>query len=297
MRQPRIVPWIDAQEWSQIYHELYGSHELQQHAVMRIKAWLSRGRVPVAIESTSNLVEISLSDHSPTEKRLLLSMALIRFVNGIVDQGQRGGFAASALVVAHDLGLPSWLVELRHQATHDKLPSLVLLESARVHALDWLHQNYWQVQENAEQTLKQSLNELLLQYNDARAHAAFSDKPDVNTNDVLDRLKMAVTLDTCHLLVKILVDELDTQCGSELGTANLSTWEPLLTCCECTWPEFSVMLTNKLIEKLQNNAADTVGAESAAAWVRHISVKYLSPMAKYVAGPMCQRLLLHPHHT
>ena len=52
-----------------------------------------------------------------------------RFVNGFVDQAQRGMYAASAAAVAEQLGLPGWFVELRHAGTHDQLPTLQLLRS------------------------------------------------------------------------------------------------------------------------------------------------------------------------
>jgi len=51
-------------------------------------------------------------------------------VNGLVDPLQVGAFARSIASIAVQLGLPSWLVELRHAATHEDLPSLELLREA-----------------------------------------------------------------------------------------------------------------------------------------------------------------------
>jgi ribosomal biogenesis protein LAS1 len=48
-------------------------------------------------------------------------------VNGIVDPLQVGAFARSIASIASQLGLPLWLVELRHAGTHEDLPSLDLL--------------------------------------------------------------------------------------------------------------------------------------------------------------------------
>ena len=39
------------------------------------------------------------------------------------------------------------LVDLRHEATHNELPSLPLLRTAAHHALAWLHTSYWQAQQ------------------------------------------------------------------------------------------------------------------------------------------------------
>ena len=43
-------------------------------------------------------------------------------------------------------GLPRVLVDIRHEATHNELPSLALLRLAAGRALDWLRVNYWQAQ-------------------------------------------------------------------------------------------------------------------------------------------------------
>lgn len=44
---------------------------------------------------------------------------------------------------AVDLGLPASFVELRHEATHRDLPSLVVLRSAAQRSLEWLWGYYW----------------------------------------------------------------------------------------------------------------------------------------------------------
>lgn len=84
--------------------------------------------------------------------------ALLRMVNGLVDPLQLGAYARSIASIAAQLGLPLWLVELRHAATHEDLPSLeVLREGARqvipsihipfltqrIQSMAWLFHNYW----------------------------------------------------------------------------------------------------------------------------------------------------------
>jgi ribosomal biogenesis protein LAS1 len=51
-------------------------------------------------------------------------------VNGLVDPLQVGTYARSIASIATQLGLPLWLVEMRHAATHEDLPSLALLRDA-----------------------------------------------------------------------------------------------------------------------------------------------------------------------
>lgn len=72
-----------------------------------------------------NASEIGLS--SSLSLRQSYATALIRLVNGLVDPLQSGTYARSILSIAAQIGLPAWLVELRHAATHEDLPSLELL--------------------------------------------------------------------------------------------------------------------------------------------------------------------------
>jgi len=46
--------------------------------------------------------------------------------------------------VAKSVGLPAAFVELRHQATHEALPSLTKLRDAADKALGWIWEYYWQ---------------------------------------------------------------------------------------------------------------------------------------------------------
>lgn len=66
----------------------------------------------------------------------------VRFVTGFVDSklNQRG---KTMFQRAMDLGIPASFVELRHEATHRELPSLVVLRSATQRSLQWLWDNYW----------------------------------------------------------------------------------------------------------------------------------------------------------
>ena len=56
--------------------------------------------------------------------------AILRLVNGLVDPLQVGTYARPIAAIAQQLGIPLWLVELRHAATHEDLPSLGLLREA-----------------------------------------------------------------------------------------------------------------------------------------------------------------------
>ncbi|RKP25088.1 Las1-like-domain-containing protein, partial [Syncephalis pseudoplumigaleata] len=105
---------------------------------------------------------------SPKELRLMLSMALIRFVNGFVDAQQQGVYAVSVAAITDQLGMPPWFAELRHAGTHEQLPSLPVLRATCVQALQWLYNSYWSLQRSYFQETTGELRPLLLEYKEYR---------------------------------------------------------------------------------------------------------------------------------
>jgi ribosomal biogenesis protein LAS1 len=67
---------------------------------------------------------------------------LARFVTGLVDSKLHGK-RKTMFQRATDLGLPASFVEIRHEATHRELPSLVVLRSNTHRSLEWLWGFYW----------------------------------------------------------------------------------------------------------------------------------------------------------
>ncbi|KAJ2079851.1 rRNA-processing protein las1 [Coemansia sp. RSA 988] len=152
-KAPKVVPWTSTEEYMNVADWLY-STDLQERkrGVAVVKAWRARGRVPAAIEATANLAEILIADQerrqgmSISQLRHMYSMALIRFVNSIVDLEQRGTFAQSMTTLASRIGMPAWFVELRHTCTHEQIPSLSVLRSACEQAHSWIGDYYWKRQ-------------------------------------------------------------------------------------------------------------------------------------------------------
>lgn len=92
--------------------------------------------LPHAVESTLALLVVIVQDAEKQGSYPLLLLrqsyatAILRLVNGLVDPLQVGTYARSIGSIAQQLGLPSWLVELRHASTHEDLPSIDLLREA-----------------------------------------------------------------------------------------------------------------------------------------------------------------------
>lgn len=66
-----------------------------------------------------------------------------RFVTGLLDGHQVKQKKMSMYSIAKSIGLPATYVELRHQATHEELPSLSKLRTATQKALKWIWEYYW----------------------------------------------------------------------------------------------------------------------------------------------------------
>ncbi|KDQ54841.1 hypothetical protein JAAARDRAFT_209051 [Jaapia argillacea MUCL 33604] len=151
MRLPRRVPWTSITELEQVCSWIYSDeNDLAQlgSAARRLSAWRVSTVLPHALESALAILVVILQDKKQ-ENRSSLSLrqsyatAIIRLVNGLVDPLQRGVYARSIASIATQLGLPAWLVELRHAATHEDLPSLEVLREAARESMSWLLQNYF----------------------------------------------------------------------------------------------------------------------------------------------------------
>lgn len=165
MRLPRRVPWANIGELEQLCSWIYTDEadlEAKTLAINRVSstspatflsqlfqlsAWKAVTPLPHALDSTlailvTHILDISSKDIPSTKAALCLrqayAAAIIRMVNGLVDPLQSGAYARSIAAIATQLGLPSWLVELRHAATHEDLPSLELLREACREVFDQL---------------------------------------------------------------------------------------------------------------------------------------------------------------
>ena len=144
------TPWINFQEWSSVRCLLlpYSVTEAARirRGLARVSTWSCRGRVPLSVQITAQLLRIRLSDdvdpmRDPDVLRLAYGMALVRLVNGIVEPEQRTKtYASSVADTAERLGLPRWFVDIRHDATHTNLPSLSTLRMAcKVFVVAFMH--------------------------------------------------------------------------------------------------------------------------------------------------------------
>jgi hypothetical protein len=170
---PRQVPWVSWADWRVCRDLLFSDVRAERvRGVELVSMWRARGKVPHAVNSSSDMVENQLNDEdtdvvagsdmdavggtrrSQNELKMQYSMVLVRTVNGFVDTQQTGYYAESAFNISKRIGLPAWVVEMRHDATHNQLPSLPVLRSAATDVLKWLQSYYWAPQESMLEALE-----------------------------------------------------------------------------------------------------------------------------------------------
>lgn len=134
-------PWSTAAELAAI-----------EKAIARVFMWVHRGHCPHVIESTALLMAAIVLDSKSGSNQDAVSgaavrasylMGFTRFVTGLLDSHQDKARKLSMYGVAKTIGLPAGFVELRHQGTHEPMPSLTQLRPAARRALEWIWEYYW----------------------------------------------------------------------------------------------------------------------------------------------------------
>ncbi|KAG9451120.1 hypothetical protein H6P81_011085 [Aristolochia fimbriata] len=170
------VPWFSWEEWNFVRKTIFStSPNSISSALTRVSTWRSRGCLPCAIEVTAALVEVRQRDPffregmpcNALESDEMLAMgycmAIIRLVNSFAEKSRRKtGLSISESADA--LGIPSMLIDIRHECSHRELPSLALVRLASTKAIEWLKSYYWEPQKrlipNVQKEIKSRLREM-----------------------------------------------------------------------------------------------------------------------------------------
>ena len=140
-------------------------HAQLQLAFRRVAVWRGhspRGRLSHAVDMTAGLASLLLNDaerttclnkntcNNPYQLRNSYSTLLLRSVNGLADT-YRHQRKSSLLSVSHccaQAGLPLWIVDIRHDASHNDLPSLGLCRIGAIESLRFWKTRYWDTLES-----------------------------------------------------------------------------------------------------------------------------------------------------
>lgn len=295
---PRSVPWSCRDEWMQVYKNLKDFADLFpasivdtqmstlissmafvplslpdrketptllniKSAVRRIELWHIRGRNPIAVESTATLLSALIHDiestSASTEIRLSYAMALVRFINGMADQCQKASYALPIAYLVESLGINGTLVDVRHAATHDTMPSLQLLRDAAREALVWVFDKYWapesvdmveftddqgNVDEYAQQNIYDSLDfyktsrkvELKSGLDDSVALKVLESTMTIDWDSRITRHTVIKKLMTLGMLVPINKKKRVLVSTKKMPVELLKLWSPALERFDSIWP-------------------------------------------------------------
>ena len=150
------------------FYDFDEKHDYRENAVQKVQLFMTRGRLPHGVEATSILTSTVINDENATTLgladsnvlQLSYTMAIIRFVNGLLDPLQQSQFAVPMQLLAKQLQLPTSFVELRHMGTHENMPSLEMLRIGCKNALNWLYDHYWCHVDGAELAREVVVDEL-----------------------------------------------------------------------------------------------------------------------------------------
>jgi len=201
---------------------------------------------------------------SENELRLLYTMTFIRFVNGIIDPYQKGAYAVSISSLAEQLGLPQWFVDLRHEGTHDQLPSLKVLRNGCKQALEWLNNFYWMKQQNFVNDTTLYVRDKLNKYITKRKqYLKENQKEDDMQNDFLKhifdvidgigesfRTILIPTLLEEGMLIPIKKRHRPSFPQLTLEDKQIDLWIPCLEALSDAWNDFDIELVFALLGKL-----------------------------------------------
>ena len=242
-----------------------------------------RGSLPHTIESTWYITEAILNDGTSGQATTISALALrsiyctafCRFVTGLLDTTQESYYKVSMYDKARELNLPTSFVELRHEAIHGELPSLVVLRQAAQKALNWLQTNYWnQLSDQcswvdadpscpgeSNTSMRENLRNMVLQY---PAHASPKrDRDNSTASRIMFRSIMKILEDSnggkraSAVFIDVLLNHWMTYTSSDdsfTAIPNLNdiynSWDPVLKLLALERPLFLRMLSEVMTKHL-----------------------------------------------
>ncbi|XP_048437636.1 uncharacterized protein LOC103946347 isoform X1 [Pyrus x bretschneideri] len=300
----KLVPWLSWDEWLFVEESLFSnSPDIVASALRRISTWRSRGCLPIVIEVTASIIEIQQKDPhfrkdqsndaldncrtaqsndvSLSEEMLamLYCMAIMRLVNGVVEK-TRKKTEVSIAVAADAIGIPRTLIDIRHEGSHRELPTLVVVRTASLKALDWLKCYYWEPQkkkipfhgnETAEirNEIRSKFHELafcLRVKETPQPHSSKVKKKCGSKKDLTRILKSlsgmysSFSSEVVSVLLEFLLEAINSTDSSDLPVntqtgpgllISLNEWKLVITKILNKEPELLIALLNAVLDKIE----------------------------------------------
>ncbi|EAW13139.1 rRNA-processing protein LAS1 [Aspergillus clavatus NRRL 1] len=305
-----FTPWKEHSQLLSVRNQFYPppgyeGPDMRSKACALVGVWKLRGNLPHPVEATALLTDAILHDDAQKNSifsiRATYSAAFCRFVTGLVDSklhGQKRTMFQRAI----DLGLPASFVELRHEATHRELPSLIVLRNATQRSLEWLWDYYWaktaldsalvpgapasEVAGNGEDPVKHIQNAVRAALEHPASQEDSSEPPRKKRKSGQHSSFLATQFvsicrasrDGPRVLSRVLIeDSVLVPKGRKLGESmddSFATWDKSLQTIATGQPAFLPALTEELVNELaftsRSNAKTDPKCEAIYKWLDHI---------------------------
>ena len=283
----RCTAWRSRQNWLKVCHDLFSSDPADiRNGLASVQCWQARYKIPVGVEVTCELLQAKLASLqqpiNPDILRNITSMALIRFVNGISDLYQQKSYLPKSIrLTLLEIGIPEWVCDQRHDATHHTMPCMSVLEKAIDFCLEWIRSFYWEDTRSYTQGYQTRFIDNLKKIN------SFSFiTPSSSDNSLLALARKIGCRDLvgmCLLEAQSSVIKFDSHSSvSSLPRLHADhfklnkIWFRLLTCLDnsSTW-SLSVSLISTIVKRLSKLELDGMSLLYHGVWLR-LAIKQLS---------------------
>ena len=250
------VAWRSWSEWKETYNMLYSSNTKEVLlGCARVSAWAAKQDLPIAVEVTA---AIQRELNSESRNVLALSLAVIRFINGVCEPFKNQNLAVPISTIGSSYGIPEFIVTIRHSATHGQMPTFELAAHGARSALEWLRTNYWEEQLNQIAAIEDAVKENLMGF-------LFSSEPAFETMSKDEVLSFGVA----GLL------ELALNKNQKRGTVSAAFQErvaELIVAVNKRFKQFGAAFAMELAE------ATAKGNPLAAKWIDFLAEKKMLPV-------------------
>jgi len=332
MDMKRITCWHNWKEWKSLMNNIYiNDRKANERALARIEAWEARDAdIPSAVSClkellTAKLFEIDKEKASMFELQIYqknLSMSIVRFVNLITEPYQKSPMATPIRTIALEIGLPDWIVNLRHLSTHHhQIPSIEMLEQAILFLFDWIKDHYvdtykeYSLDSSLLNNLRAQIKDAFLEYLTTQYKEVFQKKKKksekkIDTTVVISELTEVFSLhfknETFKVLLEdgylvptseqlaaigIIAEEFVEQESINIPQVLAKIWGPFFKFCnENSLIDF---LFEKLMEaNTQENIENALRSKFLVAWILYFLKSNSNKANKFVFNFNCQEVLL-----
>ncbi|ORX37327.1 Las1-like-domain-containing protein [Kockovaella imperatae] len=316
MARPRRVPWASKSDLVDMYELLFSPESdapTRARGMARMSIYISSPSCPAFLPLLHSLISAAETPEPRTAEerhrmRLVCAMAIVRFVNGLVDPLQTGPYARPIAHLAISLRLPPSLISLRHRATHEDLPPLDTLLGAVKQAIQYLHDSSFVplISQDPSSTTaqmarggggdrpadklikrwkrvnKSRLREKEVGSENASGREIQSIKRDLER---IDKAELVEALVSQGGLVPLAESKRPSQDGMAPSDASLQIWSPLLSSLVELHPDFIDTLSHRILdgvspisEPLEPKTTETRDRDGSyrwglATWLLHLWTK------------------------